>query len=220
MPTPACSPLPPAAPDAAPVSAGLPGPVQVGDVSDFGRGLLAWNATYEQLAPGCFEGGAEELWIDDGLEVLWETGNRSVWTAGSNRAGMVSLGIPMQIAMRWRRRPETTPARARSKGTWRRLWGTKRRQRNSPIGCRAAGSTRNGSKCPASADSVRRWTGPMGTLRVQRDCHGVESVMLTCWRLFPAFYHNDKIIAGSRLGRLPAIPPPRAHAMVKVWRRR
>lgn len=95
MPTLACSLLPPAAPDAAPVSAGLPGPVRVGDVTDFGRGLLAWNATYEQLAPGRFEGCAEELWIDDGLEILWETGNRSVWTAGSNRAGMVSLGIPV-----------------------------------------------------------------------------------------------------------------------------
>lgn len=95
MPTLACSLLPPAAPDAAPVSAGLPGPVRVGDVTDFGRGLLAWDAIYEQLAPGRFEGCAEELWIDDGLEILWETGNRSVWTAGSNRAGMVSLGIPV-----------------------------------------------------------------------------------------------------------------------------
>lgn len=95
MTLPASSPLPPAAPDAVPASAGLLAPARVDDVTDFGRGLLAWDATYEQLAPGSFEGGAEELWIDDGLEILWETGNRSVWTAGSNRAGMVSLGIPV-----------------------------------------------------------------------------------------------------------------------------
>lgn len=95
MSMPVSSPLPTTSPDAAAVSAGLLAPARVGDVTDFGRGLLAWDAIYEQLAPGCFEGGVEELWIDDGLEILWETGNRSVWTAGSNRAGMVSLGIPV-----------------------------------------------------------------------------------------------------------------------------
>lgn len=74
---------------------GMPARARGDDVSEFGRAVTAWDAVYEQLAPGCFEGGVEELWIDDGLEILWETGNRSVWTAGSNRAGMVSLGIPV-----------------------------------------------------------------------------------------------------------------------------
>lgn len=60
----------------------------------------------------------------------------------------------------------------------------------------------------------------MGMPRVQRDCHGVDSVMLTCWILFSAFYHDDKIAVGSRFGCRPVIPLCRADAMVKVWRRR
>lgn len=68
---------------------------RVDDVCEFGMGLNAWHVVYEQLTPGRFEGGVEELWIDDGLEILRETGNRSVWTAGCNRLGMVSLGIPV-----------------------------------------------------------------------------------------------------------------------------
>lgn len=67
----------------------------VDDVTHFGRRLTAWDAFYEQLTPGAFDGGAHEVWLADSLEILWETGNRSVWTAGSNRPGMVSLGIPV-----------------------------------------------------------------------------------------------------------------------------
>lgn len=78
-----------------PAAADPPALLRLDDVARFGRGLTAWDAVYEQLTPGCFEGDVHEVWLDDGLEVLWETGNQSVWTAGSNRAGMVSLGIPV-----------------------------------------------------------------------------------------------------------------------------
>lgn len=74
---------------------GEPVSANVDDVSRFGRGLTAWDAVYEQLTPGCFEGCANEVWLGDGVEVLWETGNQSVWTTGSNRPGMLSLGIPV-----------------------------------------------------------------------------------------------------------------------------
>lgn len=80
---------------AGPAAAGLPVLPGRADVARFGSGLTAWDAVYEQLTPGCFEGEVHEIWLDDGLEILWETGNQSVWTAGSNRAGMVSLGIPV-----------------------------------------------------------------------------------------------------------------------------
>lgn len=68
---------------------------RVDDLSEFGSGLDAWDAVYEQLTPGCFEGGIRELWIDEQLEILWEVGSQAVWTVGSNLEGMVSLGVPV-----------------------------------------------------------------------------------------------------------------------------
>ncbi|NMG17039.1 helix-turn-helix domain-containing protein [Aromatoleum bremense] len=67
----------------------------VDDVTEFGRGLEAWEAVYEQLSPGRFEGRIREIWVDEGLEILWELGSQSVWTAGCNVGGVVSFGVPM-----------------------------------------------------------------------------------------------------------------------------
>lgn len=68
---------------------------RVDDVSEFGKGLDAWDAVYEQLTPGAFEGGIREIWIDERLEILWEVGSQAVWTSGSNVEGMISLGVPV-----------------------------------------------------------------------------------------------------------------------------
>lgn len=67
----------------------------VDDVSEFGKGLDAWDVVYEQLTPDRFEGGIREIWIDERLEILWEVGSRAVWTSGSNLEGVISLGVPV-----------------------------------------------------------------------------------------------------------------------------
>lgn len=68
---------------------------RVDDVTDFGRRLDAWEAVYEQVTPGVFEGQVREIWVDEGLEILWEVASQSVWTAGSNFEGMLSVGVPI-----------------------------------------------------------------------------------------------------------------------------
>lgn len=67
----------------------------VEDVTEFGAGLEAWEAVYEQLSPGRFKGQIREIWIDEGLEILWEAGSQSVWTAGCNVGSVVSFGVPV-----------------------------------------------------------------------------------------------------------------------------
>lgn len=68
---------------------------RVDDVSELGNELAAWDAVYEQLSPGVFNGSIREIWIDERLEILWEVGSQAIWTAGSNVEGMVSLGVPV-----------------------------------------------------------------------------------------------------------------------------
>lgn len=68
---------------------------RINDVSEFGKGLEAWEVVYEQITPGCLEGGIHEIWIDESLEILWETASHAVWTAGSSVKGMISLGVPV-----------------------------------------------------------------------------------------------------------------------------
>lgn len=65
------------------------------DITDFGRELEAWHAIYEQMTPGPFEGYIRELWIGEGLEILWEKGSQSIFTTGRNAAGMLTLGVPI-----------------------------------------------------------------------------------------------------------------------------
>lgn len=70
-------------------------PTRIDDVSELGKALAAWDAVYEQLSPGSFEGRIREIWIDERLEILWEVGSQAIWTAGSNVEGMVSFGVPV-----------------------------------------------------------------------------------------------------------------------------
>lgn len=70
----------------------------VSDVAELGKALGAWFAVYEQLTPGPFQGSTHELWIGDGVEVLWETGSQTIFTTGRNKPGTSTIGVPVPSA--------------------------------------------------------------------------------------------------------------------------
>lgn len=66
------------------------------DADEAAERLSAWDQTYQQIAPGRFEGLTTDLWLGE-MQVFRERSNRRIYQAGHAWPGSITFGIPLAM---------------------------------------------------------------------------------------------------------------------------